>query len=511
MANHSNLQRLLDRGISDSPAKLALQFEERRLTYADLDQQVGRLAGGLLQEGVNPGDRVALFLPNRSETVLTILACYRIAAVAVPLNYRYVAREARHVLELVKPAVLVHAEEKFGIVESVLDAIDGDRIFSVGDEQRPDFSRPFEELFANQALEDEIHVEEDQPALILFTSGSTGDPKGVVHSHSTAFAGIDDSRQIFDFVPSDTVLVGKSISHAGGLQTQLLAALLAGATVILAMKPTPAEAAALISRFSVTQYGMLASDLIDFVEYLETDPTPLPTLKNSIGSGDSVPFELHHRFRDLFGWQVMEGCGMTEIASYYAANPRYGTRKWGSLGCATPHTEVRVVDSQGKDLPTGETGEIVIRTPAATIGYWSNPDATRELFRDGWLQTGDLGRFDEDRYLWFVARKKLLIVRRGSNIAPAEVENVIDDHPQVHASVVVGVCDAEDGQVPVAWVVPVDESPPLSEESLRSFVAERLAGYKNPVRYLFLDEMPRTGTGKFDRHQLETRAAEIVG
>ncbi len=151
------------------------------------------------------------------------------------------------------------------------------------------------------------------------------------------------------------------------------------------------------------------------------------------GFGDTVPMELHHRFRDLLGWEVLEGCGMTEVGGYYSMNPSYGKRRWGSMGMACPETKIRIISDQGEDVGEGEAGEIIVQTPSATIGYWNDEHATQQLFRDDWLLTGDLAYFDEQGYLWFVGRKKLMIVHRGSNITPAEVENVIDGHPQVHA------------------------------------------------------------------------------
>jgi long-chain acyl-CoA synthetase len=202
---------------------------------------------------------------------------------------------------------------------------------------------------------------------------------------------------------------------------------------------------------------------------------------------------------------------MTEIGCYYAMNPRYGRRKWGSLGLPTPHTEVRLIGDDGRDVGMGAVGEILVRTPSATIGYWRDPVETENLFRDGWLQTGDLGRVDEEGYLWFVGRRKLMIVRRGSNIAPAEVENVLDEHPQVHASVVVGVPDPYDGSVPVAWIMPMPDADAPDEDALRAYVSARLAPYQSPVYYLFSHDLPRNSTGKLDRHRLQELAVEVLG
>lgn len=501
------LQNLLHDALTSVPEKTAIRTKEQELSYRQLDDLIGQVAAGLSSQGIKPGDRVSWFLPNGMEAVLTTLACYRIGAVSVPLNYRYLAEEAAFVMNHIDASLLIFHEEHADVVTQMADMISEVPKFMVGDD-RPG-TDSFQTLMSNGSM-DVSNVEADHPALILFTSGSTGKPKGVVHSHASAFHGIDISRQIFEMNTEDRVLVGKPISHAGGLETQLMPTLLARGEAYLVMKPTPAQAVSVIQERAITQYAMLASDLLDFIEYLEKHRTELPTLQNSIGSGDAIPTDLHQRFRDLFGWEVMEACGMTEIGGYYAANPRHGKRKWGSLGVTVPDTQLRIVDDHGVDSPAGEAGEILVQTPSATIGYWQNADATAELFRDGWLHTGDLGYRDDDDYIWFVGRKKLMIVRRGSNIAPAEIENVIDRHPAVHASVVVGIPDNRDGQVPLAWISLLPDERPPSEDELREFVASHLAAYKNPTQFLFLDELPRNSTGKFDRQKLSRLATQAI-
>ena len=500
------LQSLLGYSAAMHPDQVAMTCGSRNMSYRELDRRIRQLAAGLIDRGIESGDRVALFVPNCPEAVIALFACYFIGAIAVPLNYRYVGEEAQAVINRTHAKLLICHKERLKIVESFLDNEDALPVFIIGGEKTQEAFCLIEELYSLSPLPQAIQVPLEHPALILFTSGSTGQPKGVVHSHHSAFSGIDISRQIFDFLQEDIVLIGKPISHAGGLQTQLMPTLMVGGTVVLAMKPSPADAVSLILQHSVTQYAMLASDLLDFIEYLEDHPTALPTLQNSIGSGDSVPTDLHHRFRDLLGWEVMEGCGLTEVGTYYTVNPRYGKRKWGSLGVPCPETRLGIRGKNGNFLPHGEVGEIVIQTPSSTIGYLDDDNATQELFHDGWLHTGDLGYVDDQQYVWFTGRKKLIIVRRGSNIAPAEVENLIDEHPLVHASVVVGVPDKQDGQVPVAWVVPRSSSDLPTESELREYLATRIASYKTPVRYWFLNELPLTSTGKYDRHHLEEMA-----
>ncbi|MFI4874418.1 MAG: class I adenylate-forming enzyme family protein [Blastopirellula sp. JB062] len=505
----TRLQNLLHFALAKKPGAIAIRNAQSAISYAELDRQVRQVAAGLRRLGIESGDRVAWLLPNCLEAVLVTLACYQIGAVAVPLNYRYVPEEARDVLQRTGAKAIVFHADRAQLTQALSDLEQLELVIAVGGAWTD--AVEFSELYEAGEMESPAPTPPDAPALILFTSGSTGRPKGVVHSQDGVFQAIDQSRRLFHFDANDVVLIGKPISHAGGLQTQLMAALSAGGETILAMKPQPDEAIDLIKAYGVTEYGLLASDLLDFIERLERHPTELPSLKNAIGSGDSVPTDLHHRFRDLVGWEVMEGAGMTEAGCYYAANPRFGKRKWGSLGVAAPGAALKIVNSQGVACAVGEVGEIVLQMPSATIGYWNDPSATDELYRDGWLHTGDLARQDEEGYVWFVGRKKLMIVRRGSNIAPAEVENVIDEHPAVHASAVVGVSDARDGSVPVACVALNAGEDQSREEEIRRDVAERLAAYKNPTHYLFLNELPRNATGKLDRHRLQQLAERQFG
>ena len=508
MTTRSHLQQLLSDSLTDGGERVALRFADEAITYAELDLRVRQVASGLTAWGIRPGDRVGWFLPNCPEAVLVTLACYHIGAISLPLNYRYRAPELQYVLERTGTSRLVFHTDHREVVNAVMPRIPDLDGVETGCHGQFGGHAGFARLLDHPPLVQDADVTDNDPALIMFTSGSTGRPKGVVHSHRTAWCGIEISRRIFEMTDQDVVLVGKPISHAGGLETQLMPCLLAGGEAVLTMKPTPAEAARLISRHQVTQYAMLASDLLDFIEHVEQHPAGLPSLTNIMGSGDAVPHHLHQRFLDLFGWPIMEGCGMTEIGGYYAVNPRFGTRKRCSLGQAAPDTTLQILDEQGQPVATGKTGEIAVRSPSSTTGYWDDPAATADLYRGGWLHSGDLASMDEDGFLWFVGRKKLMIVRRGSNIAPAEIEDVIDQHPEIHAAVVVGATDPRDGQVPVACVAPMPGSNPPGAQELVGFLQSRLAEYKIPVAWFFFEELPLNSTGKFDRNRLKQWVAD---
>ncbi|MEM8560590.1 MAG: class I adenylate-forming enzyme family protein [Pseudomonadota bacterium] len=510
MPDPTDLQAVFDSALSEHPEKIALRYHGQYWSYRELDRRVSAVAAGMIDRGIAAGDRVAWLLPNSLEAVLTSLACWRIGAIVVPLNYRYVADEATDVLMRVRAKLLVFHASREEVALPFLQARPGTLAFEVG-QQEKSARDSFAALSEHRRTVLPAAIDSDSPCLILFTSGSTGHPKGAVHTHYSTYNAIAISREIFDFQCDDVVLVGKPLSHAGGLLTQMMPTFHAGAEVVLTVRPTPADAVALIKHYGVTEYGMLASDLLDFIEYLETHAEQLPTLKNSVGSGDSVPTDLHHRFRDLLGWEVMECCGMTELGGYYAANPRYGERKWGSVGPPAPHCKLKLIDREGEPCAPGKVGEVAINTPCAAIGYWEDDEASNDLFADGWLLSGDLARVDEDGYYWFVGRKKLIIVRRGSNIAPAEVENVLDEHPAVHAAVVVGVHDDRDGQIPVAFVQLLESSDSTSEQDLSAFAHAHLAKYMCPVHYILVPDLPRNVTGKFDRHLLQQQAEKQFG
>ncbi|QEY33024.1 long-chain fatty acid--CoA ligase [Synechococcus sp. RSCCF101] len=502
----TQLQDLLQNGLNHSPDREALRTNQGCWTFAELDRLADGVAAGLSQRGVMPGDRVLWSLVNGHPALLLSLACHRLGAVAVPVATRLTAVEIAAIVKRVQPALVLVPPERRQVLSPLLSlpasaVIDADAL--IAEAQRSE---------RRWAAAD---VPPDHPALLLFTSGSTGQPKGVLHSHRSCWTSIDTSRQALGFTEEDVVLVGKPLSHAGGLQTQLLPALMAGARVVLTMRPSPAEAVALIQRHQVSEYGLLASDLLDFVDHLEVTETRLPSLRTVIGSGDSVPHELQERFQARFGWPALEGCGMTEVGGYYAMQPLEGPRRFGSIGRPTPGTRVRLLDASGVDLagePDGSqaAGQVAVQSESLFLGYWQDPDATEASLSDGWLLTGDLARRDADGFLWFVGRSKLMIVRRGSNIAPAEVEEVLDDHPAIHASVVVGVPHPRDGAVPVAWVVPADPADPPTLEQLEPHFRSRLAADRHPVALLIRDDLPRNLTGKFDRQRLAEEACQRV-
>jgi acyl-CoA synthetase (AMP-forming)/AMP-acid ligase II len=507
--------RMLGQTRERTPDKVALWFGERSWTFAELDDVTDRLAAGLAAAGVRAGDRVALFMPNCPELLLGYFGCFKLGAITVPLNYRYREAEARYALEHSGANSLLVHQVLAGEVAALPPALPGlTRWYLVGEgPSRPPFV-PFNNLLAGPpSAVPGPAFDERQRAAILYTSGTTAKPKGVVYTHGTLWHGCAIQAASFAFTAADVHLVSTAACHAAALTGQLLPNVYAGGTSVLTHLPSPEQVVQAIEARRVTRTQMLPASLEDVVEYLEQRPrTDLSSWRCCTAGGDAVPLDLQQRFQRVTGFEVTELCGMTEALSY-VTNPPFGEKRLGSIGKPVAQTRMRLVDEQGRDVPVGQPGEILVQGPEVMVGYWNDPQATAAALRDGWLYTGDLARQDPDGYYWFVGRKKEIIIRGGSNISPLEVEEVIDEHPAVHLSCVVGMPDGRLGQRVAAYVALRDEvTPRPTPEELRRFVADRIAAYMVPEWVHIVPELPLNSTGKVDRKKLHAQVlAEGTG
>lgn len=486
-----------------TPDKIALWFGERGWTYAELDDATDRIAANLSAAGVRAGDRIGLFFPNCAELVLSYFACFKLGAIAVAMNYRYRQPEARYALEHSgATTLLVHHTLAGEVTGLPLESMGIPRCYLAGGSASAPF-RTFDSLLAGQGGPPAPSFDAQQPAAILYTSGSTAKPKGVTYSHKTLWHGCIIQSETFQFTPEDVFLVSTAACHAAASTGQLFPGVYVGCTSVLTHLPTPAQVVDAVTRRGVTRMQMLPATLEDLADYLEVHPTRnLGACRVCTAGGDVVPLELHKRFRKLAGFDISELYGMTEVLSCIT-NPVFGAKKPGSVGKPVAQTLVRVVDDHDRDVPPGETGELLVKSPAMMVGYWNDPSATAETLRGGWMHTGDMGRCDGDGDYWFVSRKKEIIIRGGSNISPLEIEEALDEHPDVHLSCVVGLPDAHYGQIVAAFVsLREGLAKPPTVEDLRRFVGERVAAYKVPERITILPEMPLNPSGKVDRKKL---------
>jgi long-chain acyl-CoA synthetase len=467
---------------------------DRKMSYRELDQSTTRLAVWMLEQGLKPGDRVAIHWCNSIEVVQLFFAIFKAGLIAVPINPRLKATEVAWVLE--------HSQAVMCFSEPTLAPIT---------EQAHSRCKSWRHIFTQlPALQTESsfplpQVESGQPAIIFYTSGSTARPKGVTHSHRTL---LEAAGSLADDLlgKEDICFVMTQMAHVVGFGVDLLPALLNGLPAVLLPAFEPGAALDAIERFHCTFTLGLPVLLQLLVDEQARKPRDVTSLRTVLAAGDIVPLQLQKRFATVFGLLLYEGIGMTETYPI-AFNSRTASRA-GSLGLPRPGVELRIVDMDDSDVADGEVGELVVRSPANCLGYWNDPAATETLLRGGWLHTGDLAVRDADGFFWFKGRKKEIIVRGGSNISPQEVEEALVQHHAVFEAGVIGDPDPIYGERVVAFVSLRNGKSP-GEHELRKLARKSLADYKVPERIFFIHELPKTATGKVHRFALKTMLCEM--
>jgi long-chain acyl-CoA synthetase len=493
---------LLRRGLEHQPDSVALASLEVERTWTEVERAVEAIAHGLLAFGLQPGERVASLMPNRADLLIYYLACMRAGLVAVPLNYRYMPPEIDHALGISEAsALLYHGERRQDVDRSKLAGRlpRGLIAYDAADTAHA----AFEDLPAVRATGALPGADPDRPAVVFFTSGSTGQPKGVTHSARTLGWMMATSAAGFEFTRDDVVLPGSSISHLGGFLFSL-SALGRGARVLVARAFDGKAVLPLLRRHRPTVLCMLPAPLLHLVRDYGGVREDFSSLRLCRSGSDKVPAELSKEFTELTGLVIDEGYGMTEVG-LAALNPPSGLIKMGSIGIPLPGFEFSIRDEAGNELPAGAEGRLWIRSRSATTGYWDNPKATNALFTDDWLDSGDLMAADKDGYFWFRGRKKQIIVHDGSNISPQEVEEALLEHQSIASVGVVGIHDLVHGENARAYVVLRDGSNRPTPSELIEFARLRI-GYKAPEEIAFLDQMPFNATGKVDRVALKKMA-----
>ena len=467
------LGELLHSRSTDNPSKTVLYCGEQTMSWEDLDRSTTRLAGWFLDQGLRSGDRVAIHWSNHIETVQLFFGLWKAGLIAVPINVRLKPPEISYILD--------HSQARMCFSEPALA--------QSGDLRELPRLEP-----AEVALPE---VDPDQPAVILYTSGTTARPKGVTHTHRTL---IESGRLVASFHGGgDGTLVMTQMAHVSGLY-YTLAAIYSGGSAVLLPAFQPAAVLDAIERFRCIYTFALPAMVHAIAEEQARKPRDATSLRALSSGGDSVPVSLQERVQDLFGVALQELHGMTE-AAVLIWNPKSAIRP-GSLGVVMPGVDARIVDLNDCDVPDGEIGEIAVRYPGNCIGYWNDTQATEALLRHGWLHTGDLASRDGDGYYWFQGRKKEIIIRGGSNISPQEVEEALYQHPSVMEVGVVGVPDPILGERVIAFVAVRPTDAP-SEKELIEFARQRLADYKTPERILFIEQLPKGLTGKVQRRALK--------
>ncbi|MEK6260829.1 MAG: AMP-binding protein [Planctomycetota bacterium] len=487
--------------------RIAFRFEDRAWTYAELDRSTDALAAGLHGRGLRRGDRVAFLLPNSPELVFLNLACLKIGAIAVPMNVRLKGAELAYILNHCRARLVVVHADLFANLEPVRpDLAHVETLFVVG-AAPPQGCEAFDGLIQTEPVRAEWPAASlDDPAAILYTSGTTARPKGVTHTHRSLTSTVRNYVATVGLKVDDVVLGMLSMSHIFGFTLQLLSPLSVGATVVASPSFDADRVLGLITRHQVTHLYGLPVMFDALTRQPLGESVDVKSLRYCLAGGDAVSRRLNATVYAMLGVELYEGCGMTEVIPYAINRPGIENRV-GSIGMPAVGMSLRLVNDAGQDVADGEVGEILVQSESVTIGYWEDPEATAAVLRDGWFHTGDLGRRDEAGYYWFVGRSKEIIVRGGSNISPLEVEAAIAQHPAVHEAAVVGVPHPTYGETVAAFVV-LKSGTTASEQELRQFAAQKIADYKIPEQVTFLTEFPRGLTGKVQRKALKELASK---
>jgi long-chain acyl-CoA synthetase len=350
---------------------------------------------------------------------------------------------------------------------------------------------------------------DDDTAVLLYTSGTTGSPKGAELTHANLCTNAETSRGLYDGGPEDVMLGALPLFHAFGQTCAMNVAALGGSCLSLIPRFDPQKALEIFERDKVTIFLGVPTMYGAMLHSPAREDHDSSSLRLCVSGGSALPVELLHGFEEAFGCAILEGYGLSETSPVASFNHLDRERKPGSIGTPIAGVEMKVVDEDGNDLPQGEVGEIVIKGPNVMKGYWNRPDATAEAIVDGWFHTGDLARVDEDGYFFIVDRKKEMIVRGGYNVYPREIEEVLYEHPAVREAAVIGVPDESLGEE-VAAAIALKDGADASEDDIRAFVKEQVAGYKYPRRIWFVDDLPKGPTGKILKREIEA-PAEVSG
>ena len=501
--NCLDLSNWIDRNAVFTPEKAALVCSGRSWTYRELSGGVGRMAAALSAQGVLPGDRVAHLGYNSAEQLLLLFACARLGALFVPLSWRLAPPEHRVMLGDCQPRVLVVEDPFVEACTSLADVLGGTVCVCTG-MARPNWTALDAMLAAAPARSAATgRAGMEAPVLLCYTSGSTGQPKGVVLTQNALFYNAVNSAHMHDMSSADVVLTSLPLFHVGGLNIQTLPALHCGASVILQPRFEPAAVIDALQTQGVTLTVLVPAQF----ELLVGDPRwaklHSSTLR-AITTGSTIIGQASYSRHMRPEVPLLQVYGATEtcpIAAYQRAQD--AAQHPGSVGKAALHCELRLTDDSGQDVPAGSTGEIWIRGPNVMQGYWAKPAESAAALQGGWYHSGDVGHQDEDGFLYVDGRCKDVIISGGENIYPAELENVLALCPDIAEVAVVGRPDERWGEAVVAVVVP-RPGRQISPERIAELLEGQVARYKLPREVVLMQSLPRTALGKVMREQIKT-------
>ncbi|MDQ0198125.1 fatty acid--CoA ligase family protein [Neobacillus ginsengisoli] len=497
--------------------KPAYYFMGGSSSYAELDGAITKFASGLEKLGVRQGDHIGLLLGNSPHFIISLYGALRVGATVIPINPIYTADEIGYILNNGDVKVVVALDIAVPLAEKMHSFLPQVEYFVICETGQFEMDRisvnPKMKSFTNLVASGDLsfngpELQNDDVALILYTSGTTGKPKGAMLTHKNLYSNAKDVGDYLKINDQDRVITALPMFHVFCLTVALNAPLMNGATMLIVPKFSPKEIFGLGIEYKPTVFAGVPTMYNFLFQYPEGKPEDLQTLRLCISGGASMPVALLKNFEKKFNVVVSEGYGLSEASPVTCFNPLDRPRKPGSIGTSILHVENKIVNEVGVEVPVGEVGELIVRGPNVMKGYYKMPEESSATIREEWLYTGDLAKVDADGYFYIVDRKKDLILVGGYNVYPREVEEVLYNHPDVIEVAVLGVPDPNQGEAVKSYVV--SKNPELTVEYLFEYCKEHLAKYKIPSSIEFLKELPKNTTGKILRRALKELVTEPV-
>ncbi len=483
-----------------TPSQTALIFEERTYSYEQLNKEINRYSHGFIQQGLKKGDKVSLFLRNSDYFVLCAYAIWKAGGVVVPVNYRLTAKEVQYIVEQSDSvAVITDADQAATVLQAVENISLKPTVYSVGAAEE---TIPLQDLYSDEEQEPTVDISPVDDAQILYTSGTTGLPKGALFTHANIISLNMSITTLKKITEDDVYLLVAPAFHSAGLNMILTSTFFGGATLVVQREFHPVEALKAIEQHKVTLFFAVPA-MYNAYFMVPKDSFDVSSVRAfNYGAAPMSPGMIQAAI-DYFGSdQFYNCCGLTEGGpGGIVLMPQEHKTKLGAAGKAMPFLNARVVNDQMEDVIPGEVGEFIIRSSSVMKEYYKKPEETAKTFRDGWLLTGDLATVDEDGYITLVDRKKDMIISGGENVYSVEVEQVLNSHPGILEAAAIGLPDPQWGEIVTAIIVP-KEGAVLDAEEIKTFCRESLAGYKIPRHFIYTDALPRNASGKILKYHL---------
>jgi long-chain acyl-CoA synthetase len=499
-----NVSRIINRPLKETPQKTAIIFEDRHISYAELDSLIDRAAAGFLKLGLQKGDVLSLFLPSLPELIIGYLGTVRAGLIVNVVNAMLKEQEVAYILKDCQSRAVLVDETRLPIIEAIRPEVSSlttvIRLQDSGNSAYPTFETILREtgpVFADPGTRgsDICHL--------LYTSGTTGWPKGVMATHLNIWHNAVEFGKVH-FNPQDTIMVATPIFHCWGLVNGTFGMLSRGGTVITVERFYPEKTMADIERLKPTVFIGVPPMYNLMLKQPDLAQQDLSSVVFCLSAATKMPENLIHQIQEALNWRYAEAWGLTEVSCVGATSPYQETRI-GSCGRGMADAEMKVIDENGQTLSSGEQGELCVRGTCVTQGYLNKPEATRQVFDpEGWFRSGDIAYMDDDGYAYIVDRKKDMINVGGEKVFPSEVEDMMLAHPQIKDVVIIGIADNLKGEAPKAFIQ-LKEGETATAEEIRAFCKAKMAPYKVPATVEFIDEIPRSAAGKALRRLLRDR------